>query len=351
MRESCDKIRDHLNGGVNCKMDILTAGHELLSYRSKRFSEYFDGLSVAVFDIETSGLYPSSSKCILGGLLLPAEDRAETIQFFADTKKEEPDLLSSYCDLLAQNDVLISYNGNSFDLPFLSARLAHHRLPSPLGSFFSFDLYRAVHHYSSLRSVLPNLRQKTVEYYLGLSDSRKDEISGEESVRLYEEYLRTGSASAKEKVLLHNRDDLIQLTRLLAILDKLDLHRILYHEGFPVALADKRAFVRSISFGAHTMKVTAETRSAATDYYAFETGYQAAHQAHAHSLTVEIPFEKIKDASYADLTLLPVEEERFAGFTGCSSGYLILRDENGIKYAEVNRLVRDVLLFLLRQML
>lgn len=54
---------------------------------------------------------------------------------------------------------------------------------------------------------------------MGLSDSRKDSISGAESVELYLEYKKCQDQSLKEKlekkILLHNHDDLLQLYKLL----------------------------------------------------------------------------------------------------------------------------------------
>ncbi len=314
-----------------------------MPYQSKRFSEYFGGLSLAVFDIETSGLSPTTSKCILGGALLPHEDHIESFQFFAESKKEEPGLLLAYCELLAKADVLISYNGNRFDLPFLKARLAHHGLSSPLQAFHSFDLYRAVNHYSRFRDFLPNLKQKTVETYLGIGAERKDEISGEESVKLYEEYLRSGSITAKEKILLHNRDDLVQLNRLVSVLDKLDLHRILYYEGFPIAVSEKRAFLNSIGFGTHTLKATAATKDLPKDYYCFEAGHQASHLAATHSLTVEVPYETLHGSTYVDLSLFPFASDVFKDSSAEKSGYLILKDESGIRFSEVNRLLKELI--------
>ncbi len=331
-------------------MEVLTSTQALSSYASKRFTEYFGGLSLACFDIETSGLSPTTSKCILGGVLFPQGEEVQTVQYFAETKKEEPALLSSYCDLLATSDVLISYNGARFDLPFLSARLKHHGFQSPFEAYYSFDLYRAINHYSRFRDFLPNLRQKTIESYLGLNEGREDQIDGAESVRLYEDYLRHGTPSAREKILLHNRDDLVQLNRLLCVLDKLDLHRILYHEGFPVAVAEKRAFLNSIHFGAQTIKGSALTRNLLFDYYSYEAGFQASHIAATHSLALEIPFEILKGNTYVDLSLLPLSADAFKDSSAQSSGYLILRDKTEIRYAEVNRLFRELISLILRNL-
>ena len=331
-------------------MEILNVEKEFAPYCSRRYSEYFGGLSVAVIDIETTGLSPVSSKCILGGVAFPSRDHLEVRQFFAEQKKEEAALLLSYCSLLSDSDVLVSYNGNGFDLPFLRSRLDHYGLFDPLRSCFSCDLYRAVRHYSPFRGFLPNLKQKTVEQYLGIGADRKDTISGEESVKLYEEYLKTGSPNTKEMILLHNSDDLVQLSRLLAVLDKLDLHRILYHEGFPVLEEGKRAVVHSLSFARQSLCAAARTSGITGDYYSFEAGWQASHLSGSGTLSVEIPTESLKDAVYADLSLLPLPEGSFSDLAGESSGYLVLKDKDGIRFQESNRLVKSMVGYILRQL-
>ena len=50
---------------------------------------------------------------------------------------------------------------------------------------------------------------------MGLWQSRDDEISGAESVELYNTYEKIQDPALGEKILLHNSDDILQLSRLL----------------------------------------------------------------------------------------------------------------------------------------
>ncbi len=312
-------------------------------YHSRVFEEYFGGLSTAIFDIETTGLYPGSSRTILGGLLLPGEDGSQILQYFAEDNRSEKELLLSYSSALSSCDVLISYNGNGFDLPFLKHRFEKYKIPLDLDISQSFDLYRALHHYSKMREILPNLKQKTIEAYLGLSPEREDEISGGESVVLYEEYLRTGSPGVREKILLHNRDDLIQLSAILRILDKLDLHKILFHEGFAVASGEKRVFLKKMTMGRNLLTVTGRTRDVDLDYYSFETGYQAVHRIENKELTLSIPFETRQGAAFLDLESITADFSPLEIYPSFASGYLILQEKKKTNYAEINKMVKIIL--------
>lgn len=57
---------------------------------------------------------------------------------------------------------------------------------------------------------------------MGLWQSRDDEISGAESVELYNVYEKNHDPALGEKILLHNSDDILQLSRLLPVIGKSD---------------------------------------------------------------------------------------------------------------------------------
>lgn len=327
-------------------MEIISNVAEIKPYHSKIYHEYFGGLTICIMDIETTGLNPNFAKVILGGLLIPGEKQAKqakVVQYFADERKDEAALLEAYGNALACSDVLITYNGSRFDLPFLKERSLRHGLNINLDMAQSFDLYRALHYHSKMREILPNLKQKSIEAFLGLSPFREDEISGGESVDLYMEYLRTRSKAAREKVLLHNRDDLVQLASILRVLDKLDLHRILYYEGFTVAFLGKRIHIKEISIGPKNLAVTGRTKNVNSDYYSFETGFQAIHKANEKQLTLSIPYEKRHGASFIDLESIAADFQPLERYPSYESGYLILEEKGKINYAEINKAVKIIL--------
>ncbi len=331
-------------------MQVIRDFVNMIPYRSRVYDEYFGGLKVGVMDIETSGLYPNSSKIILGGLLIPGNEGAEVVQYFSEDGKSEEDLLMQYGETLSTFDVLITYNGAGFDLPFLKHRFLRKKLPIDLDLLQSFDLYRALHRYSKMREILPNLKQKSIETFLGLSPLRKDEISGGESVALYEEYLKSGSRAAREKILLHNRDDLVQLASILKILDKLDLHKILFHEGFTVTSQARRIAVKNTDISRNLLTVTGKTRNASLDYYSFETGYQAVHKAAERTLSLTIPLEKRQGAYFIDLESIDADFSQLEPYPSYTSGYLILRENGDTNYAEINMTVKVILKKILADM-
>ena len=324
-------------------MEIRNQVHGKMPYHSKRYDDHFGGLRVLFLDIETTGLYPATSKVILGGLLATADSTFHVRQYFLENHDDEKDLLSLYCGELSEADVLITYNGNSFDIPFLKQRLAVHGLPIEIDHCQTFDLYRALHYYSKLRDILPNLKQKTIETYLGLSTDRKDEISGQESVLLYQEYREDGSLEKRDKILLHNHDDLIQLATILKVVDKLDLDRILFHEGFTVAVKEMRIFINTCSIKNKMLTVSGFTKNLPADYYSFAIGYQAIHRSETRTFTLEVPLQEENGISYLDLETIPMDFSKLMALPAYRHGYFVLKQREEIEYGGTIHLVKRIL--------
>lgn len=58
------------------------------------------------------------------------------------------------------------------------------RRPRP----YNLDLYLCLNGHSEIRNLLPSLKQKSVEAYMGLAPGRGDEIDGKESIALYRRF-------------------------------------------------------------------------------------------------------------------------------------------------------------------
>ena len=139
-------------------------------------------------------------------------------------------------EALADIDVLVTYNGRQFDLPYLAKRCERTQM-EPMRPRYNLDVYPVVRYCTDIGQFVPNLRQKTLEDFCGLWDGRSDEISGRESISLYYEYLAERDEAIKAKILLHNRDDIVQLYRLTDVLRRADMHKAAFRYGFPVRAA------------------------------------------------------------------------------------------------------------------
>jgi hypothetical protein len=313
-------------------------------YQSNIFRFYFEDLQLGVMDIETTGLSPDHSRFVLGGLIVPDVQGKKAIQLLSESNEEEPALIQSYLTELKDIDVLISYNGENFDLPFLKRRILYNHIPGEaLPLYQSLDLYRILDRYSNFRKLLPNLKQKTVETFLGLWSDRADEISGAESVALYHQFLRTGNPVIRDTILLHNKDDILQLSRLLKVFEKLDLHQIMFHIGFIVGNQGKKIYIRNIALRKDFIFVTGVHRNISMDYRCYHTSHEAVFSAKQSDFTLRIPWKNKMNCVYIDLEEFSYDCSELEKYPSFESGYLVIKNDDTVNYAEVNHLIKLLL--------
>ncbi|MDR2771156.1 MAG: ribonuclease H-like domain-containing protein [Clostridiales Family XIII bacterium] len=311
-------------------------------YASEIFDFYFGEARLAVFDIETTGLGASRAKLILGGILTPCGGGVRVRQFFAEGAHEEAELLALYTEALDEADVLFSYNGDRFDIPFVNERLAQRRRPPAFGGCLSVDLYRVLRRHSKLGDALPNLKQKTVEGYLGLGRAREDRITGADSVRLYYEYTATKDPKLLQYILLHNSDDLLQLARILRVFGKLNLHEIASHTGFPVKCGESLAFVTDSKLERHALEFSGKYKALPFDYVLFDEPWQIAFQNETESFSVRVPCLFDKGVVFVDLRELGADDGDFAAYPEYQSGYLALKRGSEVYHGPMNRLIKRI---------
>ena len=325
-------------------MYFVNDNYKEFFYQSNILNFYFDDLNLGVIDIETTGLNPDQSHFILGGLVVPDSQGKKSLQIFSDSKEEEASLLRSYLSEIKDLDLLISYNGDHFDLPFLNRRIKYNHIPrEELPMFQSFDLYRILDRYSTFRKLLPNLKQKTVETFLGLWTDRSDEISGAESVELYHKFLKTGDPAIRDIILLHNKDDILQLSRLMKVLEKLNLHKIMYHNGFVVSHQRKKIYIRKIEFHKNSILVSGFHKNIPLDYRSYQASHEAAISAKTGDFTLRVPLKYTKGYAYVDLDEFIFDCSILEKYPGYQSSYLLVKNSDEINYAEVNHLLKLII--------
>ncbi|MDI6851735.1 MAG: ribonuclease H-like domain-containing protein [bacterium] len=82
--------------------------------------------NLAIFDIETGGLSPDG-QIFLAGFLIPEKEKAIAVQFIARTLKKEKTLLKWVIEHFEKYKIL-TFNGTTFDLPFVKRRCELHNL-------------------------------------------------------------------------------------------------------------------------------------------------------------------------------------------------------------------------------
>ena len=206
----------------NKDMKKFTRSYNNYIYSGQIFDLYHGGLKPCIFDIETTGLSAQrGNKIILTACLIPNSKGVTITQFLAENPYEEDRVIMATMNFLKDEsvDYLITYNGASFDIPFMKQRLATKNLPYVL-NMYEFDLYNFIRSNTGLKSQIGSLSQKNVEQHFGISSNRKDVISGRESVKLFAEYAINQDSVIEKIILTHNREDVLQLCHLFNIIGR-----------------------------------------------------------------------------------------------------------------------------------
>ncbi|MCK9443854.1 MAG: ribonuclease H-like domain-containing protein [Tissierellaceae bacterium] len=195
-----------------------------------KMEKYFPEKNVCFVDIETTGLNRNKEIIYLIGLLFfnRSSDSWVLNQYFANSIEMEKDILGAFNSEINNFDVVITYNGDSFDLPFIRYRLKRYDIDGIyLDDITSFDLYKIIRS-NNMYLNLPNLKLKTLEQFLGIE--REDKLSGFECIGLYYDYMESNNSVLRENILKHNYDDLVNMLDTMNILDILDRKKSFYTE-------------------------------------------------------------------------------------------------------------------------
>jgi uncharacterized protein YprB with RNaseH-like and TPR domain len=178
----------------------LPKSHPLLHY----LAGFCQDQDFAIIDIETLGL--SERPIILLGIAKPYKDKVCTSQFLLRDIPDEPGAIWALISELEPKLSLITYNGRSFDIPYIKQRLAYYGLDSPLDNPH-FDLLHFTRR--ALKPKLSDCRLDTVERYMGIK--RDINIPGALVPHFYDTYLRTKNVGPLVPIVEHNKQDLLTL--------------------------------------------------------------------------------------------------------------------------------------------
>lgn len=197
----------------------------------------FNSNDIVILDIETTGLHRVYSQVILVGIILFNNKDAEVIQIFADNPSEEAEVLDTLANIIKNKSLLLTYNGQAFDIPYLNGKYKQHNIDFSIPLYKSFDLLRLIRKNKTNLS-LENYKLKSVENFLGIN--RNDTISGKESVDLYNNYVTTKSIELRKKILLHNFEDVLNIIDLVQIFDHCSDFSIYDELKYPLNISFKK---------------------------------------------------------------------------------------------------------------
>lgn len=263
-----------------------------------------------IFDIETTGLSHQYTNVILIGYMYIKNERLYIDQLFAETPDEELEILLKFYEITKSFRYFVSYNGNSFDIPYLNSRFKFNGLNIGLDKSMNIDLLRVARKLSKELSLV-DYKLKTVEKFLGIY--REDGISGKESVDLYNRYVMFPSPTLKKTILLHNYEDILYLGKVIDLLH--------YQSGNDLSNIPQYFCYKNDSYyiGSHKIRkdfitLTLYSRNKSEKRLHFSPG-QLTFEQSGHSIELKIPLFTLKLANgehqFIDIDLITDGDLKF----------------------------------------
>jgi len=209
-RSNTQKVLHCLQGGCSAEiMDLIGCRHAKSHPGVLGTAGLHEPEDYVFLDIETLGLF--SRPVILFGIGTIENDHLTVNQYLLrDINEEQAALMATLGHLSVDRPALVTFNGKSFDVPYLSDRLAYYGMGS-LAKIPHFDVL----HFSRRRwkDQLPSLRLAALETEI-LGIRRDDDIPGQMVPEFYEVYLRTGNCGPLIPIVEHNKQDVVSLALL-----------------------------------------------------------------------------------------------------------------------------------------
>ncbi len=170
-------------------------------------------------DTETTGLSGGAGTIAFEvGLGYVAGGQFVVEQFLMRDYPEEPFLLERVATLLRAFPAVVTFNGRTFDVPLLQSRFLMHRMPDVKVSDLHADVLHAARRVWRLRLGRCTL-QRLEAAVLGVT--REDDLPGADVPKTYFQYLKDRDFAPIERILEHNRQDVVSLAHLFFFLCKL----------------------------------------------------------------------------------------------------------------------------------
>lgn len=165
-------------------------------------------------DIETLGF--KNVPLILIGVGEITDDGIGVSQYLVRDLKEENAVLKGFISHTNKENIFVTFNGLSFDLPFIKSRMTYFGIKKRFA-----DSHLDLLHFSRRRwgDELPNCRLQTLEKYL-FGMERCDDVPSSHVPEFYLTYRETGNIGPLVPIIDHNRDDVITLAKILSLLNK-----------------------------------------------------------------------------------------------------------------------------------
>ena len=170
------------------------------------------------FDIETTGFSSKTTILYLIGCIYfdASINSYFSMQWLLEDDSDEACLLSEFFDFATNFKYIITYNGLGFDIPYIKDKLSIYNMNYNFDSFIIKDIYKDINPIKKIFK-LENIKQKSIENFLHIN--RNDIYNGGQLISVFLEYKKSKSIDLENLILLHNKEDIIGLYKIMNIMN------------------------------------------------------------------------------------------------------------------------------------
>jgi uncharacterized protein YprB with RNaseH-like and TPR domain len=168
-------------------------------------------------DLETTGL--AHTPLFLIGTLGWEDDDLVVRQYLARDYAEEAATIELFAEELSRRNMLSSFNGKSFDIPYVRMRSIAHSIKCEI-NHPHFDLLHECRRV--WKGSFPNCKLQTLEQRVCGRPARVGDIPGRDIPMAYHAFVRTGNATEIAQIMRHNMLDLLTLAELVTKLPPIE---------------------------------------------------------------------------------------------------------------------------------
>ena len=203
-----------------------------------------------VLDIETSGVSRINSKVLVVGIL---NSNGEFVQYAITDKNEEKTLLETI-SLLLKDKYIITFNGDIFDIPFIKSRMSYHGL-KPFIEKSTFDIRKYLIKNKYITDI-ERFSLKELEIYHDIKRFEEFELDSDVEFYTFDEFKNENF----EKVLLHNKYDVINTYYLLDLVNKIEKSKQIHLNDFTIK-------IDSITHDKNILEINGDISPEIMDYF------------------------------------------------------------------------------------
>ena len=289
-------------------------------------------------DIETTGLSKIYSDIISITLLVYKDDKFRIYQIFCQNKSDQPQTLKYLKDLMKSKKYIITYNGNSFDIPFLAEKSKQFGTGLDFESLTKIDLYLLMKKLKYKINIV-DLKLKTVEEYFCIE--RNDTIGGMDVVTLYEAYKLEPRKEFSDLILLHNYEDVnnlpLVMNNIFALYDD-----VIYLRNLIVTINYDGLSIMKNLIQCNFNVITAIDK----DFINHSINYDMILSVDNQTLVINIPLHTYKDETIGEFYYLDNNEyelKTFTGLKGIKRNLIPIRINDKIYIDNIKSIVRKIL--------